>query len=174
MRYKQVSIIIEGKPNQLYTQGMHHLSNMTKSANISLKGSRGTMMPMRCKSTCNCIIWAFALGLGPTQKRVPQLFQVCYHPLSYPKTQEMYCWQKWFWTNPYIIWIEPSDTPGNRLYSWIKKLSALLNGCKTLFLIDNREFKIPQWEWQCQLQNLFLCFPAEKLSAKSYHKCLIR
>ena len=37
-----------------------------------------------------------------------------------------------------------------------------------------REFKIPQRGRQRQLQNLFLCFPAEKLTAKAYHKRLVR
>ena len=39
---------------------------------------------------------------------------------------------------------------------------------------DIREFKIPQRGPQRQLQNLFLCFPAEKLTVKAYHKRLMR
>ena len=39
---------------------------------------------------------------------------------------------------------------------------------------DSREFKIPQRGRQRQLQNLFLCFPAGKLTAKAYHKRLMR
>ena len=44
---------------------------------------------------------------------------------------------KWFWTNPYVILIEPGDSPGNHLYYWIEKLDNLLAGHKTLFLIDD-------------------------------------
>ena len=46
---------------------------------------------------------------------------------------------------------------------------------KSWMFRDNiREFKIPQRERQRQLENLFLCFPAEKLTAKAYHKRLIK
>ena len=41
--------------------------------------------------------------------------------------------QKWFWTDPEVILIEP----GNSLYYWIEKISNLLGGSKTLFLIDD-------------------------------------
>ena len=39
----------------------------------------------------------------------------------------------WFWTDPYIILIEP----GNRLYDWIEKLGNILAESKTLFLIND-------------------------------------
>ena len=39
----------------------------------------------------------------------------------------------WDWTDPHIIPIEP----GNQLYYLIKKISNLLAGSKTLFLIDD-------------------------------------
>ena len=41
--------------------------------------------------------------------------------------------RNWFWTNPEVIMIEP----GNSLYDWIEKMSNLLAGFKTLFLIDD-------------------------------------
>ena len=41
--------------------------------------------------------------------------------------------QKWLWTDPDVILIEPSD----HLYDWIKKLGNLWAGWKTLFLIDD-------------------------------------
>ena len=45
----------------------------------------------------------------------------------------MYRSQKWFWTDPHIIPIEP----GNHLYNWIEKFGNLLAEFQTLFLIDN-------------------------------------
>ena len=39
----------------------------------------------------------------------------------------------WVWTDPDIIDIEPD----NNLYYWIEKVSNLLTGSKTLFLIDD-------------------------------------
>ena len=44
-----------------------------------------------------------------------------------------YISRKWFWTDPYIIMIEP----GNHLYDYIEKIGNLLAGSKTLFLIDD-------------------------------------
>ena len=41
--------------------------------------------------------------------------------------------QKWVWTDPEVISIEP----GNNLYYWIEKIGNLLAGSKTLFLIDD-------------------------------------
>ena len=49
------------------------------------------------------------------------------------KHNETYRSQEWFWTDPCIISIEP----GNRLFDWIEKMSNLLAGSKTLFLIDD-------------------------------------
>ena len=46
---------------------------------------------------------------------------------------ETYKSLKWVWTNPEVIPIEP----GNQLYYLIKKISNLLAGSKTLFLIDD-------------------------------------
>ena len=56
------------------------------------------------------------------------------HILKYNKTYHQW---KWFWTDSYIIPIEPGDSPGNHLYDWIEKLDALLAGHKTLLLIDD-------------------------------------
>ena len=41
--------------------------------------------------------------------------------------------KKWFLTDPEVITIEP----GNRLYDWMKRVSNLLAGSKTLLLIDD-------------------------------------
>ena len=41
--------------------------------------------------------------------------------------------QGWVWTDPEVIPIEP----GNQLYYLIEKISKLLAGSKTLFLIDD-------------------------------------
>ena len=41
--------------------------------------------------------------------------------------------RKWFWTDHYIITIEPC----NHLYDYIEKIGNLLAGSKTLFLIDD-------------------------------------
>ena len=40
-KVQKVSVIVEGKHNQLYSQECDHLSNMMRSASILLKGSRG-------------------------------------------------------------------------------------------------------------------------------------
>ena len=45
----------------------------------------------------------------------------------------MYKSQGWVWTDPEVIPIEP----GNQLYYLIEKISNLLAGSKTLFLIDD-------------------------------------
>ena len=52
-KIQKVSVIVEGKPNQLYAQGMRLLSNMTRFVNISLKEYRETMVLMKLKSICN-------------------------------------------------------------------------------------------------------------------------
>ena len=49
------------------------------------------------------------------------------------KHNETYSSQKWVWTDPEVILIEP----GNHLYGWIEKIGNLLAGSKTLFLIDD-------------------------------------
>ena len=46
---------------------------------------------------------------------------------------ETYRSQGWVWTDPEVIPIEP----GNQLYYLIEKISKLLAGSKTLFLIDD-------------------------------------
>ena len=45
----------------------------------------------------------------------------------------MYRSRGWVWTDPEVISIEP----GNQLYYLIEKISNLLTGSKTLFLIDD-------------------------------------
>ena len=49
------------------------------------------------------------------------------------KHYETYKSRGWVWTDPEIIPIEP----GNQLYYLIEKISNLLTGSKTLFLIDH-------------------------------------
>ena len=49
------------------------------------------------------------------------------------KHNEMYKSRGWVWTDPEVILIEP----GNNLYYLIEKISKLLTGSKTLFLIDD-------------------------------------
>ena len=46
---------------------------------------------------------------------------------------QMYKSQGWVWNDPYVIPIEP----GNQLYYLIEKISDLVTGDKTLFLIDD-------------------------------------
>ena len=46
---------------------------------------------------------------------------------------ETYKSRGWVWNDPEVILIEP----GNNLYYWIEKISNLLAGEKTLFLIDD-------------------------------------
>ena len=41
--------------------------------------------------------------------------------------------REWFWTDPHVNSIEP----GNHLFNWIEKMSNLLAGSKTIFLIDD-------------------------------------
>ena len=49
------------------------------------------------------------------------------------KHNETYKSRGWVWTDLEVISIEP----GNSLYYWIEKISNLLAGSKTLFLIDD-------------------------------------
>ena len=46
---------------------------------------------------------------------------------------EVYKSRGWVWNDPDVILIEP----GNRLFDWIEKISNLLTGSVTLFLIDD-------------------------------------
>ena len=55
-KIQKVSVIVEGKPNQLYTQGMRSFEQYVRFANISLKESRETTMLMKFKSIYNFTI----------------------------------------------------------------------------------------------------------------------
>ena len=55
-KVKKVSVFVEGKPNQLYTQGMQSFEQYDDICKYFAKESRGTPMPMRCKSTCNSMM----------------------------------------------------------------------------------------------------------------------
>ena len=46
---------------------------------------------------------------------------------------ETYKSRGWVWNDPEVILLEP----GNQLYYWIEKISKMLTGSKTLFLIDD-------------------------------------
>ena len=55
-KIQKVFVIVEGKPNQLYTQGMRLFeSNVTRFANISLKESKRTTTLMRFRNINNYI-----------------------------------------------------------------------------------------------------------------------
>ena len=53
--------------------------------------------------------------------------------LPHSSTNEMYKSRGWVWNDPEVIPIEPD----NNLYYLIEKISKLLAGSKTLFLIDD-------------------------------------
>ena len=53
---QKVSVIVEGKPNQLYAQGMRSFEQYDEICNILLKESRETMMLMKFKSICSFTI----------------------------------------------------------------------------------------------------------------------
>ena len=55
---------------------------------------------------------------------------ILYPTLRYNATYHRW---KWFWTDLYIIQIEP----GNHLYDYIEKRGNILAGSKTLFLIND-------------------------------------
>ena len=44
-----------------------------------------------------------------------------------------YLERSWVWKDPYVFCIEP----GSRLFDWIEKLSNLLSGEETLFIVDD-------------------------------------
>ena len=86
-----------------------------------------------------------ALFVGPTgcgkTKRVVKLLQHEYFEhfdfivIICPtlRWNQTYREQKWFWTDSYVILIEPEGS----LYEWIKKMDFFCAGYKTLFLIDD-------------------------------------
>ena len=53
---QKVSVIVKGKPNQLYAQGMRSFEQYEEICKYSLKGYRETMMLMKFKSICNFTI----------------------------------------------------------------------------------------------------------------------
>ena len=79
-------------------------------------------------------------GCGKTEKALRLLeteykehfdFLVIISPtLRWNKT---YRKRDWFWTDPNVIVVEPKD----RLFEWIKIISSIVSGLKTLFLIDD-------------------------------------
>ena len=73
------------------------------------------------------------LALDLLEREYPYHFDFVIILCTTLRHNEMYNQWKWFWTDPYIILIEP----GNHLYDWIKKSGNILAGHKTLFLIDH-------------------------------------
>ena len=59
-------MIIEVSPISYTLKECDHLSNVMRSASISLKGSRGTTTAMRCKSTCSSMVMIRSAGGGIT------------------------------------------------------------------------------------------------------------
>ena len=55
-KIQNVSVIVEGKPNWLYAQGMRSFEQYDEARNVSLKGSKRTTMLIRSKSICNYMI----------------------------------------------------------------------------------------------------------------------
>ena len=55
-KIQKVSVIVEGKPNQLYTQGMRSFEQYDEICKYFLKESRETTMLMKFKSICNFTI----------------------------------------------------------------------------------------------------------------------
>ena len=55
-KIQKVSVIVEGKPNQLYTQGMRSFEQYEEICKYFLKKSRETMMLMKFKRICNFTI----------------------------------------------------------------------------------------------------------------------
>ena len=85
-------------------------------------------------------LFAGAMGVGKTHLVLDLLEREYFDHFDFtvilcPMLQynETYRPQQWFNTGPHIIQIEPS----NCLYDWIEKISNLLAGSETLFLIND-------------------------------------
>ena len=74
-----------------------------------------------------------ALSLLETEYKNHFYFLVIIFPTLRYNSTSTYKSQGWVWNDPDVISIEP----GNQLYYLIEKISNLLTGDKTLFLIDN-------------------------------------
>ena len=72
------------------------------------------------------------------------------------------------------IFSEVSEISQNSEFSTSRHPSSALVVCRMVGEDGTGEFRIPQRGRQRQLQNLFLYFPPEKLTAKAYHKRLMR
>ena len=86
------------------------------------------------------VLFVVLTGVGKTHLALDLLERVYFNHFDYVvilctslQYNAMYRSRKWFWTDPYIILIEPGD----RLYNWIEKLGNLLAGFQTLLLIDD-------------------------------------
>ena len=73
------------------------------------------------------------LALDLLEKEYKNHFNFIIIICSMLKHNETYRSQKWVWTDPEVILIEPD----NSLYSWFEKIGNLLAGSKTLFLIND-------------------------------------
>ena len=52
-KIQKVSVIVEGKPNQLFAQGMRSFEQYDEICKYFTEGKRETMMQMKFKSICN-------------------------------------------------------------------------------------------------------------------------
>ena len=57
-KIEKVSVIIEGKPDQLYTEGMRPFEQYDEICKFFAEGKQKTTTPMRFKDTCNSMICA--------------------------------------------------------------------------------------------------------------------
>ena len=55
-KMQKVSVLVEGKPNQPYSQGMRSFEQYDKICKYLLKESKRTTMLMRFKNNCNYMI----------------------------------------------------------------------------------------------------------------------
>ena len=88
-------------------------------------------------------LFVASTGVGKTHLALDSLERECLSYFDFViilcptlRHNKTYRQWKWFWTDPYVILIEPGDSPGSCLYDWMEKLGNILAGCQTLFLID--------------------------------------
>ena len=56
-KIQKVSVIVEGKPNQLYAQGMRSFEQYDEACKYFTEGHKRTTMLMRFKNIYDCMIW---------------------------------------------------------------------------------------------------------------------
>ena len=175
-KIQNVSVIVEGKPNQLYTQGMRSFEQYDEICKYFAEGKQRDNdaneiqkhLQLYDLSLGEYLVNRYALWLdfrtinenephGTGRHRYTALFVAptgvgkTHLALSLLETEHKnhfdfiviicptlkynctYKNQSWVWNDPDAIPIEP----GNQLYYLIEKISNLLTGDKTLFLIDD-------------------------------------